>query len=386
MLKPVLKKTNGKSHQILICLIDLFLQTGKPIGSETLRDHGLNQLSPATIRNYFMKLEKMGMLQQIHSSGGRIPTEKAFRFYADCKVAAPGVVPDAIITKIRASLKMDNHNIVKTLHDAADTLSDILGLPVFISAPRFDQDFISDVKLLPLDNNRILSVVMTDFGQVFTDVLLTESKISSFSAKRIEMFMRARLQQQTGVEPLTDEEEAKALSIYNEIMVRFLVRYSRFQEEDLHRTGFSRLLRFTELNDPVALASTLALFETPVQMRLLLNHSVRHNKMFCRIGKELELTSSTASASCSVVTIPFRIKKTPVGAIGVLGPLRVPYGTIFDILNVFAHELTETLTSSLYKFKLSFRLPDQESYTLNPTERLLIEPTYDKLLHVKENT
>src|SRR5580693_4132773 len=74
---------NDREQAVLIGLVELYLKTGKPIGSSTLQDHGFESLSSATIRNYFSKMEAAGYLKQQHTSGGRIPTAKAFRLYAD---------------------------------------------------------------------------------------------------------------------------------------------------------------------------------------------------------------------------------------------------------------------------------------------------------------
>ena len=74
---------NDREQAVLLGLVELYLKIGKPIGSSTLQEHGFESLSTATIRNYFSKMEEMGYLKQQHTSGGRIPTEKAFRLYAD---------------------------------------------------------------------------------------------------------------------------------------------------------------------------------------------------------------------------------------------------------------------------------------------------------------
>src|SRR5579872_5172493 len=77
-----LPKTD-REQAVLLGLVELYLRTGKPIGSQTLQENGFESLSSATIRNYFSKMEEKGLLKQAHTSGGRIPTEKAYRLYAD---------------------------------------------------------------------------------------------------------------------------------------------------------------------------------------------------------------------------------------------------------------------------------------------------------------
>ncbi len=84
-IEQLKKKTSIKEerqYKVLIALIEHYILTGKPVGSNTLRESGLDHLSSATIRNYFASLEELGLLEQQHASGGRTPTEKAFRLYA----------------------------------------------------------------------------------------------------------------------------------------------------------------------------------------------------------------------------------------------------------------------------------------------------------------
>ena len=81
-LAPRKPPKDQRERQVLFGLIELYLQMGKPIGSNTLREQGFGALSSATIRNYFMKLEDEGLLRQQHSSGGRIPTSAAYKLYA----------------------------------------------------------------------------------------------------------------------------------------------------------------------------------------------------------------------------------------------------------------------------------------------------------------
>src|SRR3989338_10379321 len=82
-LSPKRLPKTDREQAVLLGLIELYLKTGKPIGSHTLQENGFDSLSSATIRNYFGKMEEQGYLKQQHTSGGRIPTEKAFRLYAD---------------------------------------------------------------------------------------------------------------------------------------------------------------------------------------------------------------------------------------------------------------------------------------------------------------
>jgi len=374
-------KKETREFQVLIGLVELYLETGRPVGSQTLKEQqGFDYLSSATIRNYFAELEQRGLLQQPHASGGRIPTTEAFRLYAEHVYEQK---PQTSRTEeTHACLKEipDSRGIHHYLQHAADQLSELTGLASFLSSVRFDHDFILEIKLVAVDTERLLCVLLTEFGQILTEVVAVPKKLSLFALRRIEKELQWRIK--GGVRPLTltSEENILVDHLYNEIMVRYLVRYANFSEEDLYRTGFSRLLSYPEFSDPVALSTGLSLFENTAHMRLLLNDCIRQGDLCYWIGSDLS-AYAIAAKGCSVLAIPYCIGTTKAGAIGVLGPCRIPYKQLFGTLREFSTVLSQTLTKTLSKFKLSFRQPRTHSSVLYQET---IEQTTHKMLVMKE--
>ncbi len=181
MIKKQSKK-EGRAFQVLLGLVELYIETGKPIGSNTLKEQGFQSLSSATIRNYFAELEKQGLLRQPHSSGGRIPTNEALRLYATESLNFPKISPE-IEENLQNMELGESRNITRYLQKHAENLSLLTGYAVFLSSVRFDQDFILDIKLVGIDTERLLCIMVTDFGQIFTEVLPLHQKLSAFSLK-----------------------------------------------------------------------------------------------------------------------------------------------------------------------------------------------------------
>lgn len=383
------KTTESKKHnrefQVLMGLVELYLESGKPIGSNTLKEHGFDHLSSATIRNYFVELEKQGYLRQPHSSGGRMPTHEALRAYvAENLEALPSLTPE-IEEKFQALDHLNPRHLSRFLQMAAESLSECTGYATFLTSVRFDHDFILDIKLVGIDQERILCVLVTDFGQVLTEILPVKQKFTSFALKRLESHLQWRVKGGEQPENLTLEEELLAGSLYNEIMVRYIVRYSNFSDEDVFRTGFSQLLAYPEFSDPLALTTGLSLFESTAHMRLLLNDCVRNGALQCLIGKDLAPYASAAQG-CSVIAIPYHIGQVKAGAIGILGPCRMPYRRLFATLHYISDAISKSLTKSLVKFKLSFRQPRTSSSHLTTEERAIVDNTTQKLLEIKDKS
>ncbi|MCK4934770.1 MAG: heat-inducible transcriptional repressor HrcA [Simkaniaceae bacterium] len=342
------KPKTEREEAVLLGLVDLYLKTGKPVGSNTLRESGFQELSSATIRNYCANLEKNGYLLQQHSSGGRIPTSAAYKVYAK-GVLDNDLVGDEDKKLLIDGLQKETRVIAKYLQQATDLISERTGCAALLTFPRFDHDLIIDIKLVSIDTKRFLCIIITDFGVIHTETLYSEKKLSSFSLKRIEAYFHFRM---TGhdMPKLSKEEEKLATQFYKEMVLRHIVSTSNFSSEDLYKTGFAHLLNYPEFQDAGSLALGLSLFENTAYMKELLRNC---QELKVWIGDDL----SNESMHCSLIAIPYYVNKVPVGTIALLGPTRIPYQKIFSLLRLFSALLSEALTKSLYKYKITYREP-----------------------------
>lgn len=356
--------------QVLLGLVEYYLKTGKPVGSHTLQEAGFGHLSSATIRNYFAKLENEGYLSQQHASGGRVPTNEAFRFYANSQIDT------RILNKehkdfFKPLRQSETREVASYLQDAAEQLSSLTGLAVFLSAPRFDQDYVTGIKLLPIDHSRCLCVVITDFGVIKTEIVYLEQRLTVLALKRLESYFYWRLTGLEKPENFSKEEEELAQKIYNELMVRYLISYSNFNDAELYRTGFSKLLNFKEgFQDSNLLAESLALLENVHNLRLLLKDCCKHGHLKFWIGEDLN-PYCMATPNCSVISIPYYINNHVAGAVGILGPIRMNYGDIFNILRLFSENISQGLTRNLFKYKITFRQPPTDLKALEHSKKNL---------------
>ena len=350
--------TSPKPHRrdrerlILLALVDLYLKSGKPIGSQTLQEHGFQSLSSATIRNYLAKLEGNGLLEQPHTSGGRVPTAEGLKVYAE--QGADYVLSKKELDTLKEKLQIETREVGRYLEQVSEYLSDLTGCALFIAMPRFDQDFVTDVKLVEVDPSRCLAVILTDFGQIHTEVLHISKKLSAHALKRLEAYFHYKI---TGLdEPkLESDEKTIASDFYKEVMVRYVVHTASFSHADLYKTGFSKLLQYPEFNVSASLASSLALFENSETMEALLAK--------CKDDLTYWIDEDEAPA-CSCIAVPYSVQNRRVGALALLGPTRLPYPKLFATFRAASHLISEALTNSLYKFKITYR---------QPGENLLIE-------------
>lgn len=369
---------NDRAIKVLFSLIETYLDTGKAVGSNTLKEAGFPGLSAATIRNYFAELEADEYLEQLHTSGGRIPTPKAIRLYIQEHFASP-VLNKNWIKEINKLKAIETPEVAGLLQRAAETLSHVTNTAVFLLAPRFDHDFVIDAKLVQLDQERCLSIIITNFGLIRTEMLYSNLKLNGFRIKRLESYFHFRLKKIDATLSLEEGEEGLAERWYNEVMVRYVAGYSNFIEEEVYRTGMSKLLHYPDFEEAQTLASALSLFENVQGMRLLLRDCVASDHIKVWLENEL-LPFAKETPPCAVITVPYRINQKVVGAIGILGPIRLPYRQLIGTLAHFSDVVSTLLTQHVFKYKVTYRDALESPLYLTTEERLLLEKSETMLL------
>lgn len=369
-MKSISKKRLSKKEReqkVLFSLIELFIEENQPIGSKTLMETSFQDLSSATIRNYFATLEKTGHLSQQHASGGRIPTEQAYKEYAKEFLKA-GILDAEKDKKLKTLSKYKDKEVGAYLQKAAELLSSISNFPTFISSPRFDHDFVVDIKLVMINGSSCLCVVITELGLIHSEVLYFEQKLHHHALKRVEEVLLSRVKGLETQSRLNHDEEILVNKIYNEVMVRYIIGYANFSSEEVYSTGLSRLLSYPEFNNAERFASGLALFENKNHLRELLKESSKDKTLKTFIGSDLS-SYSPITKECVALTLPYSIGGKIVGSVGILGPLRMPYRDLFGVLRAFVEYISLALSKSMVKHKLTYRTPQDGTLYLELEEK-----------------
>ncbi|MDX8430323.1 MAG: heat-inducible transcriptional repressor HrcA [Candidatus Algichlamydia australiensis] len=373
------RKSEQKEHAVLMSLIELYLKTGEPVGSNTLKESGLKNMSSATIRNYYSKLEQAELLKQLHTSGGRIPTSKALKLYAK-EVENSSHLKKEERLLIKSQLGQETKEVAHYLQKAAETITEMTGCATLVTGPRFDQDAIGEVKLVSVGENRLLAVLITTFGLIRTEVLHTPGKINSFSLRRLETYFTHRIKNLPKPD-LEEGEEELAEKLYSELILRHIVNYANFTHSEIYKCGFSKMLYHPELLEATALAGSLSLFENPHLLNRFLHRAVEDHSLCYWIGDELK--KDLATEHCSVITIPYSIGQRSLGVICLLGPARMEYSKVFALLKEIAKEMGQSLMKSMNKYQITYReprldLPFKESPLLPETKLTEIDEPNDE--------
>ncbi len=364
------KKPSKKEREkaVLLGLVDLYIKTGKPVGSQTLQENGFDYVSPATIRNYFAKWETMGFLSQQHASGGRVPTTKAFREYVNLAMEKPKKVKKEI-ESFFSTLQLNNKEVIALLEKSAEKISELTGGAVFLLTPYFDQDFIQTIKLFRIDEEKILALLLTDFGEIKTEMLYTSQKLTDDELKHIEKFLLWKIGK-TAFDKKNEKLSKIAQKFYAEIMLRQISSYGK--KELFYRTGLAKLIQNKQFSDPLQLTKILTLFEDQSQMETILKESLKLNHLTCWIAEELNIFGHNLS-EIAIIGAPYKIGSLPVGSFAILVPKRVNYRLLFGLLENFAKKLSEILSKSVAKLKIPFGPGHFSSAVFQESKSILLE-------------
>ena len=343
------KNLNDRAQQLLRVLVESYIRDGQPVGSRTLsRDSGLS-LSSATIRNVMADIEELGFVSSPHTSAGRIPTAKGYRFFVDTLLRVqPLEGPDA--DAIRRGLERDD-NPRSLVAAASQLLSNITQMAGVVTLPSSEPAAVTHIEFLPLSDNRVLAVLVFDDREVQNRILqlpraYPPDELRRAAATLNEQFRGRTLQQvrQNLVDQLQDTRER-----LNELMLdaigvaqSLIAPQPAKPEREYFIAGETNLMGFAELSSVEKLKRLFEAFNEKRDILSLLDLSLRGQGVQIFIGQE---SGYQILDDCSVITARYGADGGAVGVIGVIGPTRMSYERVIPIVDLTARILGSALNS-----------------------------------------
>lgn len=341
-----MKTLDARSRRLLRDLIARYIEAGEPVASGLLaRECGLD-LSPATVRNVLSELEADGFLRSPHTSAGRVPTAQGYRLYVDSliEIETPAPLVDAIHARLPASGTPD-----QVLRSASRLLSELTGCAGIVSVPRRDQLLLRQIEFVPLDERRLLVILVFADGQVQNRLVQVERAPSP------EMLLRAArvLSERFAGRTLADARgalgaeiaalERNLTAVAEPMLDAAGTAMAGEREAELLVAGEARLAACAELVDARRLQEVLAALEQQRDVLALVERTLAADDVRLFIGEE---SGYQPLAGCSVVTAPYRRGSTPIGVLGVIGPTRIDYQRVIPVVRATAEAVGQLLNPS----------------------------------------
>jgi heat-inducible transcriptional repressor len=336
-----------RSKKILRELISIYCNTGEPVGSRTLSKKGKMELSPATIRNVLSDLETMGYITQPHTSAGRVPTDKGYRFFVNNLLRSQdlnALQKEWIENRIQPS-SGDFEKILLLTTELLASLSHHVALAV---APNLDKMILQNIDFIHVNDHRILAVTITKGGLVTNKIIEMEESFNQEELTRISNYIKSEFCGRTlpsirsQIMHLMKQEQ-----IQYDMMMKKAVLLSKktlapsTEPEQLFVIGASQIVNYPEFSNIANARELLEALEEKSKILRLLTECIEGDGTHIFIGsenKDVELKGLT------LISSPYKYQEQSVGTLGILGPTRMEYGRVIPLVDHIAKVVSNILT------------------------------------------
>ncbi|MEH6941193.1 heat-inducible transcriptional repressor HrcA [Bacillus sp. JJ722] len=329
---------------ILQVIIDDFIRSAQPVGSRSLSKKSDITFSSATIRNDMADLEDLGFIEKTHTSSGRVPSEKGYRYYVD-HLLSPPLVRNEEMQKLKSVFVDKIYELEKVVQKSAQILSEITNYTAIVLGPKVRENKLKKISLVPIDRGTAVALIVTDTGHVENKLIQIPTSIDGSQIEKIVNILNDQL---VGV-PLIElsariQNEVAALfkrhiSNYEQIVTSLTETLHIVPDEKIFFGGKTNMLSQPEFNDIEKVRSLLSMIEHEKELyQLIVKNPLG---VHVKIGSE---NNDPAMENCSLITATYSIGQKQFGSVAILGPTRMDYSRVISLLKLFSKDFSTVLT------------------------------------------
>lgn len=326
--------------KILDAIIRNYLATGEPVGSRTISKYTDLNLSSATIRNEMSDLEELGYILQPHTSAGRIPSDKGYRFYVDHLIQEK----DREVSEMKHFVIEKTEKMEQVLKQVAKLLANNTNYATLVSAPSYNKNKIKFIQLSVVDDNQLLAVIVMNNNMVKNQMIeiaesldnetllklniLLNTSLNGLALTEINLGTIAKLKEQAGIHS----------SIVSDVLDALAETFSENEDLQIYTSGATNILKYPEFTGSESAANLLSAFEEKEELVSLVTESLSDEETGIQvyIGNEAPIQTMR---DCSVVTATYELGEGVKGTIGIVGPKRMDYENVMDNLKTLKSQL-----------------------------------------------
>ncbi|WP_096201322.1 heat-inducible transcriptional repressor HrcA [Bacillus sp. FJAT-45350] len=328
---------------ILQAIVDDYIRSAEPVGSRSISKRENVTFSAATIRNEMADLEELGYIEKPHSSAGRIPSQKGYRYYVDNLL--PESLSNEELKGVETIFTEKVHEVEQAIQQSAKILSNITSYISIVLGPEMFDARLKHMQIIPLSAETAVMIIVTDTGHVENQTVTLPDGMKVNDLEKIVNILNERLK---GV-PLfqlksrLNNEVANVLRAhvhnYSQVLSFLNQTFEHEKPEKVFYGGRTNLLTQPEFRDVDKFRMLLNILEEDDLVQQLLRTD--STGIHVRIGQE---NNVEAFESCSIITASYSIGGKHMGTVGILGPTRMEYRRVIGILDYISKDLTKVLT------------------------------------------
>ncbi len=329
-----------RKKKILQIVVDEYIETATPVSSKAITQKHLTEVSSATVRSELAALEDQGYLIQFHTSGGRIPSPKAYRLYID-ELMERSELSSAETEFIRSSFERRAASAESIVRSVADVISELTDY-TSVALSGQSEETIGNIGLFPCGDSRALLLIVTDL-RIFKDSFIAlpegmrDEEVEKMSRTLQNIFVGKRMDRAREAE----EEAMQALAAYRQICREVLdAIFAYTDRREVVLSGGSKSLLHPEYDDVGKIRTFLSLVEDEEEIGKLLSDGTSV-KIGVKIGSD-----GGVPEDCSIVTASYSVDGRQIGTYGVLGPVRMDYAKVVSVLESVGDVLEKVIKNS----------------------------------------
>lgn len=329
--------------KILQAIVNDYINTGEPVGSRTIaKKHDLG-ISSATIRNEMADLEEMGFLEQPHSSSGRVPSSKGYRLYVDRIMEYEKLSLDEELLIKKAVLDGALYEVDKVLKQAGTLLSELTNLTCLVTPPSMQKSYIKSIQLVPIDDEGIICVLLTDSGVIKNNVIKIDEVPNLEVLSHISHILNERLKnltiEQINLQVINNlRNDLKGYeNIFNALIPTLYESLKDDESSKVFMEGTTNLLNYPEYSDIEKAKKILSLLYDKDSVEKLVDSN---ENITIKIGDENFIPEAK---ECSVISASYYLDNKPIGSIALIGPRRINYSRVISIMTGVMKKVNDAL-------------------------------------------
>ncbi|XKH51020.1 heat-inducible transcriptional repressor HrcA [Chryseomicrobium palamuruense] len=328
---------------ILQVTVDDFIQTAQPVGSRQLSKKQEMPYSPATIRNEMADLEEMGYLEKTHTSSGRVPSQKGYRYYVD-NMLSPNELSTSEIAKLQsvfAERRVETEHVIRR---SAELLAELTNYTTILLGEDIQRHRVRKFSMVPLSSENAVAIIVTDNGHVQNKLVSIPSDVKMEDLERVVEEINARVIGsylfelpailQRVMHQLIHQSNSRLLEVFETLTAEV----GKGSEEKVVYGGKMQLFNQPEFSDWQKARNLLEFMQQlEDHPRLIVPHS---SGLSIRIGSENEMD---AMESCSIITATYSFGEQQKGQIAIIGPTRMDYRRVISLLDYVTGDMAKEL-------------------------------------------
>ena len=333
-----------RQRMILGAIIDDYVRSAEPVGSRSISKRADVSFSPATIRNEMADLEELGLLEQPHTSAGRIPSIKGYRYYVDHLITVDGA-SEQDVRKIRSFFAEKMNHWENVIGHAATILSQLTNYTSIVLGPEIFNTTLKHFQLVPINDASAVAIIVANTGHVEHRTITIPDGITMDDMSKIVNVLNDKL---SGVpffrvKAVLHSEIAKELARYvdhcEEVLAMLEQAITDEHEPKVYLSGASNMLTQPEFKDVDKAKSILGMLEETQKLTQLIQ--AHPGGIQVRIGTE---NAVEAINQCSLITATYTHEGQSLGTIGILGPVRMEYGKVISLLDYLSKDIAKLMS------------------------------------------